>query len=246
MSTDAPVSNSRVDANRANAQLSTGPVSEAGKAKSSLNAVKTGLTGRTVLLPSDDVAAFNAHLARFAERWTPADDTERDLVQSLADTEWRLLRIPTLEFGIYALGRIEFADAFPEQDTSVRPALIDAHIFRSYRRDLSNLSLQEGRLRRQREKDTEALQQLQDKRLQARNERLDNEAWDYIGAVNERREKEFDPAKLGFEFSLVEIEVRALKIKPDLFRHEWNLDPTDSPFHPDYHRKIVERRRKVA
>src|SRR6185437_6194490 len=44
----APISEAQLAANRANSQLSTGPTSEAGKAKSSLNAVKTGLTGRTV------------------------------------------------------------------------------------------------------------------------------------------------------------------------------------------------------
>jgi len=46
----------QIAANKNNAQQSTGPVSAAGKAKSSLNAVKTGLTGRTVLLPGDDAA----------------------------------------------------------------------------------------------------------------------------------------------------------------------------------------------
>jgi hypothetical protein len=40
-------SNAQIEANQRNAQFSTGPTSEAGKAKSSLNAVKTGLTGRT-------------------------------------------------------------------------------------------------------------------------------------------------------------------------------------------------------
>ena len=39
-----PKNQKRIEANRANAQLSTGPTSETGKAKSSLNAVKTGLT----------------------------------------------------------------------------------------------------------------------------------------------------------------------------------------------------------
>jgi len=38
-------------ANRANAQLSAGPTSSEGNAKISHNALKTGLTGRTVLLP---------------------------------------------------------------------------------------------------------------------------------------------------------------------------------------------------
>ena len=47
----------QIAANQKNSQLSTGPTSEAGKAKSSLNAVKSGLTGRTVLLPTDDAAS---------------------------------------------------------------------------------------------------------------------------------------------------------------------------------------------
>ena len=84
-------------ANRANAQLSTGPTSSEGKAKVSHNALKTGLTGRTVLLPSDDVAAYQAHVERTFERFTPDADEEKRLTQSLADTLWRLERIPSLE-----------------------------------------------------------------------------------------------------------------------------------------------------
>jgi hypothetical protein len=41
-------SEAQFSANRANAQLSTGPRTEAGKRIASLNAVKTDLTGRTV------------------------------------------------------------------------------------------------------------------------------------------------------------------------------------------------------
>ncbi|MBV8808776.1 MAG: hypothetical protein JO033_08885 [Acidobacteriaceae bacterium] len=52
MATDA-----QIKANRENAKLSTGSKTESGKAKSSLNAVKTGLTGRTVLLSGDDAEA---------------------------------------------------------------------------------------------------------------------------------------------------------------------------------------------
>src|SRR5881398_1911440 len=93
----------QIEANRANAQLSTGPTSETGKAKSSLNAVKTGLTGRTVLLPSDDAAVYEAeaHVAEFMKRLAPVGEDEQNLAQSLADTEWRLFRIPALELGIY-------------------------------------------------------------------------------------------------------------------------------------------------
>ncbi len=152
MATDAQIA-----ANQKNAQLSSGPTSDTGKAKSSLNAVKTGLTGRTVLLPGDDAGYYEAHVADFFKRWDPTSDDERNLVQSLADTDWRLLRIPALEMGIYALGRMEFAAEFPKEDEAVRKHLIEAKIFLTYRKDLNNLSIQESRLRRQREKDTEAL-----------------------------------------------------------------------------------------
>ena len=158
------VSDARLAANRANAQLSTGPTSPDGKAKSSLNAVKTGLTGRTVLLPGDDAALYEAHVSNFMQRHQPANGEEHNLVQSLADTEWRLLRIPSLEMGIYAIGRLEFANLFDDQDAGLRPALIEAHIYLAYHRQLNNLSIQESRLRRQREKDTAAIKQLQSER----------------------------------------------------------------------------------
>ena len=48
----------QIAANQANAQSSTGPKSEDGKNRSSLNALKTGLTGRTVLMPGDDAKAY--------------------------------------------------------------------------------------------------------------------------------------------------------------------------------------------
>ncbi len=66
----------QITANQKNAQLSTGPTSETGKAKSSMNAVKTGLTGRTILLPSDDAALYETHIAEFFKRYEPAEDGE--------------------------------------------------------------------------------------------------------------------------------------------------------------------------
>jgi hypothetical protein len=121
-------------ANRANSQLSTGPVSAEEKAKISHNAVKTGLTGRTVLLPSDDVTAYQAHVERVLKQFAPERDEKDEpaasseakmqiarLSQSLADTLWRLDRIPALEAGIYAIGRRELAAQFADENDENRP-----------------------------------------------------------------------------------------------------------------------------
>ena len=222
-------SDAQLAANRANAQLSTGPTSDTGKTTSSKNALKTGLTGRTVLLPTDDAALYEAHVAHFEQHYSPATDAERNLVQSLADTEWRMARIPSLEAGIYALGRLEFAELFPQESEPVRKQLIEAKIFLAYQRQLNNLSIQENRLRRQREKDLAALKQLQDDRKRERQGRLDKAAWKYVDAVYEKRQREFDLAKFGFEFSLDEIEVRAMDLDKNLFA--------------DYERQLAKQRR---
>ena len=207
----------QIAANQKNAQLSTGPTSSDGKAKSSLNAVKTGLTGRTVLLPGDDAAAYETHVASFIARHQPVGDEERNLVQSLADTEWRLLRIPALEYGIYAVGRLEFAELFPNEEEAVRKHLIEAKIFLAYQRQLNNLSIQESRLRRQREKDSTSLRELQENRRRNQETKLNQAARQYIAAVHQGRHDTWEPAENGFEFSIEEIELRALDIEPGLF-----------------------------
>jgi hypothetical protein len=216
-------SDAQIHANRANALHSTGPTSSTGKAKSSLNAVKTGLTGRTVLLPGDDAAAYQAHVQRFQDRHKASGDEERNLVQSLADTEWRLLRIPALEMGIYALGRLEFAEKFSnEQDESVRNALIEAQTFLSYQRQLNNLSIQENRLRRQREKDLADLKQLQTRRELVASVQMEKAVPLYQQA--QREGKPFDPAAFGFDFSIAQIQQRIARNEASKVSYRSEID----------------------
>jgi len=196
----------QIEANRANSQLSTGPRTEAGRANSSHNALKTGLTGRTVLLPTDDIAAYNQHGERFFRDHKPATDAEKGLVQAIADTEWRLLRVPALESGIYAVGRRQLAQEFSDEaDPAVRAAMIEAQIFMTFRKDLSNIALQEARLRRQRNADLAELKSLQKERI----ERTTTEMGRAVGlyrAVKKKDRAPFDPSLFGFDFSIEEIE----------------------------------------
>jgi hypothetical protein len=202
----------QIAANQANSLLSTGPKTEAGKAKSAFNALKTGLTGRTVLLPGEDAAAYQEHVARFHKTYNPQTPAERNLAQTIADTEWRLLRIPSLESGIYALGLCHFADLFADEpDPDVRRALIQAHTFMTYRKDLNNLSLQERRLRSQRQEDVAALTALQNAGIAARKQELKLAAAKYLAC--QRTGEPFHPAEFGFEINLTEIEAAATQMK---------------------------------
>jgi hypothetical protein len=126
-------------------EITAGSKTKAVKAKSSN-------TGPIVLIPADEIGAYRTLVQSLIDRHCPASREEQVLVQSLADIEWRLGRIPSLEADIYATGREKLADLHSEQDPTIRAALIEAEIFMKYQREFCDLSLQETRLLRLRRK----------------------------------------------------------------------------------------------
>ncbi len=105
-------------------------------------------------MPTDDVAAYQNLGREFVARYQPVGFEEECLVQCLIDTEWRLLRIPSQELSILALGRHLLAETVPAD-------LLEAEVYLKYERNLKNLHIQENRLRRYRANDLKALQALQ-------------------------------------------------------------------------------------
>src|SRR5450755_3358793 len=90
-------------ANLANAQFSTGPTSDAGKAASSQNALKHGLTAKTILLPGEDEEAYRTMCAGMKKNLGPVSVPEQELVQLLCDTQWRLQRCGRIEAAIMSV-----------------------------------------------------------------------------------------------------------------------------------------------
>jgi hypothetical protein len=92
-------------ANKANAQHSTGPTSEAGKQRTRLNAYKHGLTGHIHLLTAAEQTAFEAHCKGICEALAPVGALEIDIAQAIAENRWRLKRIRAMETAVFADGR---------------------------------------------------------------------------------------------------------------------------------------------
>ena len=65
MSATATIEINQAEINHSNARNSTGPRTDAGKQRSSQNALRHGLTARTAVLPSEDQAAYELHCRRF-------------------------------------------------------------------------------------------------------------------------------------------------------------------------------------
>jgi hypothetical protein len=193
------LSEAQLAANRANAQHSTGPTSPEGKAKVSLNAVKTGLTGRTVLLSSEEAEPYKALLADYEKLLQPVNVEERALVQSIVDCRWRLDRIPGLEMALLTIIRNEWIARDPMYNAPARAILTEMEIRRKHEKEFRYLQIQEARLARRREKEMAELLRLQKERKAKEAEALAQAAQAYLLATH--RNQPFDLAAFGFEFS---------------------------------------------
>lgn len=87
----------QAEANRRNALKSTGPKSKEGKAKSRMNALKHGLTGKQVVIPGEDPEEFEMLLSQLMQEHDPQSMLETSLVELIAGAIWRLKRIPQFE-----------------------------------------------------------------------------------------------------------------------------------------------------
>ncbi len=184
----------RAAINRANSQHSTGPRTEAGKQRSSLNAMRHGLTAASAVLPSEDPAAYETHRRQFFAEYQPATPTETQLVQELIDTSWRLNRIPLLEAEV-----LNRAANPPNEQARIDFDIVDAH------RLINSLSIQGHRLSRQFQK---ALDQLRD--IQAgRRERERRELKEAAALLEHHKHKglPWEPADDGFVFSKQQVEL---------------------------------------
>jgi len=89
--------NAQILANQQNAQHSTGPNTEAGKAVSCKNNFRHGLAGAFTVLPSEDQNEFDQLLAALAAEHQPATLTESILIEKMAQHYWLSQRAQRLQ-----------------------------------------------------------------------------------------------------------------------------------------------------
>ena len=94
-------SQARIDANRRNAQRSTGPKTEAGKARAKLNALKDGTHAKTVspVLPQEDPVELDRRINQWLSDLNPRNDAERELVKTRRISRGSIEPRPSLRDG---------------------------------------------------------------------------------------------------------------------------------------------------
>ncbi len=92
----------QIAARRANALRSNGPITEEGKAAVSLNALKFGFYARDPVVPGEQREEWIAFRDELVASFEPASPTEKLLANRVADSAWRLRRLPVVEAAMFS------------------------------------------------------------------------------------------------------------------------------------------------
>ena len=93
--------------NKANAQKSTGPRTEAGKQRARLNAFRHGLSGQHLVLVEHEHAAYHALHDLMLHDLRPKTESEYQIALKIIDTNFRLNRISAIECNMFNLDSID-------------------------------------------------------------------------------------------------------------------------------------------
>jgi len=171
----------RIEANRSNAENSTGPRTLEGKQRSASNSLRHGLTAKTPLLPTEDPQAYQDFCQTYLAGLQPQGALEEHLARTLADTQWRLERCRHIEQSIL--------------DGEPGPAQIDS---------LNKFSLYEHRLSRVFQTTLKQFLELKSARKLQEEKDLKDAAKVLKLFLSEK--KQWDPAQDGFVFSIAQVE----------------------------------------
>ncbi len=151
----------------------------------------------TPVLATDDPAAYQLHCRQFFDEYKPATPTETQLTQELADTSWRINRIPSLEAAL-----LDRAANPPSDQARIDFDIVDAH------RALATLGMHYQRLSRQFQKAVDHLREIQSERRQEQERHLKRAA--ALLELHKHKGIPYDPALLfsedGFVFSKDQVE----------------------------------------
>src|SRR2546425_3352867 len=159
----------QIEANRRNAQKSTGPRPAQGRAVLSLNGLRHGLRAETAVLPSEDPAEFATLKQELEAEYRPQGIREQLVFDDLVLAAWRLERARIYDTAVQARlflstqGRIQTAHGPTGTMHSLGVMLVkDAR----EKKTLEYVMRMEGRFRRAYQQAVKELERLQALRLQ--------------------------------------------------------------------------------
>jgi hypothetical protein len=125
----------------------------------SLNAVRHGLTGQTVVMPWEDRQQYDNFCRQFLEDLKPVGFEQTQLAQTVADCQWRLNRASSYESAIFFYEAYLAYQGFHEE--AVEEEMCKARVAEVTQKRLLNIALYESRIQRKMMNARKALRELQ-------------------------------------------------------------------------------------
>src|SRR5580693_8505865 len=145
-----------------------------GRARSSMNALRHGLTARVVVLPTEDMAAYQAFSKEMMDDLDAQTPVKRQFAQTVTDNQWRINRIRSIEDGMLGMGHYEAAGDFDCPTAEIHSAMTAARAFRDDSKSFVNLSIYEQRLHRSMKEALRQLKELQTERRERYRTEMDD------------------------------------------------------------------------
>jgi len=159
-------SRKKSDSARINGAKSKGPVTPEGRARSSQNALRHGLSAAVVVLPHEDRNQFEQLRDSYMESFQPVDQPQHDLIETMAAARWRLNRLQEIEANLFEKEMVLRASEMAKELKEMTEGEKLAWVFDRMANQGKSLAMQiryEGQLNRSYERAFKQLQQLQSK-----------------------------------------------------------------------------------
>ena len=108
----------KAESSRINGAKSRGAVTPEGRANSSMNAVRHGMTAKTLILCNENQDQFLEIMNAYFDYFQPSNQIEVDLISEMVAARWRLRRVWRYETAILDLEMDaqapDFEKAFPD------------------------------------------------------------------------------------------------------------------------------------
>ena len=192
----------QIDANRQNAQASSGPTSSEGKQRSSRNGTKHGFTGQSLVLSPEETDLYKAFVADYYNDYAPYDAITKQLTQQLADAHWSIQQIFVQQTNLMTL-----INAATDQLSQAGDPIAALTTLAPLTKTLQTYTTYENRRRRA----ADAIETKLTALLQERAERLKQEIPQAakLAKLHISQGKSFNPADFGFfrKYSTPEVQI---------------------------------------